>query len=175
MSNSPVHQYVLPGLTSSLIGGPQHGTVRLLSSERETREWVTPHSHRFDFACIVLYGMVTNTLFTRCEDQGEEWAPAEMVPTLNTKGLGDYQLRRHSETVRYRETVDEYRTGESYSMKADEIHAIRFSKGAVVLLFEGPETTRQSLILEPVSNGRRVETFQVAEWMFEHAAETPHG
>ncbi len=51
MANNPIRHYIAPGLTSSLVGGGGHGKVRLFQADRETREWVTPHSHRFDFTC----------------------------------------------------------------------------------------------------------------------------
>lgn len=170
MANSALHEYVVPGLSSWLVGGKGHGNVRLLSSERDTRECVTPHSHRFDFTCIVLAGWVENILFEQCTpdaDGANEWAPAIMVPSIKGKGLGDYMVQRRDETVFYREHAMRYTEGESYSMQAAEIHSIQFSKGARVLFFEGPEVADNSVILEPVSHGKRVRTFQVQSWMFQ--------
>lgn len=59
-----------------------------------------------------------------------------------------------------------YTAGETYSMSSDEVHSIYFTKGAVVLFFQGPDVADTSYILEPVANGVHVPTFRVEPWMF---------
>ena len=52
MKHSPVRNYAIPGLTSSLIGSPSpNGTVRIFECSREHQEPIIPHSHRFSFQC----------------------------------------------------------------------------------------------------------------------------
>lgn len=166
MSTNEVHNYVLPGLTSALIGGEGRGQVRILNSDRDTREWVTPHSHRFDFVCLVLAGQVENIVFTR--GQGNYYAKGMIKPVEG--GMGKYQVSRTSEWGGYVEHSTTYTEGECYSMRADEIHSIRFSRGAEVLFFEGPNVRDFSVFLEPWSNGRAVPTFETRSWMFEPAS-----
>lgn len=70
MAHSGIHNYVVPGVSSYLIGGtPQggEGCVRLFHCERDQQEAVTPHSHRFNFHCVVLKGQVINRV----------WRPSE--------------------------------------------------------------------------------------------------
>lgn len=165
MGHSKVHQYVLPGLTSSLIGGRQFGKVRLLSADRATKEWVTPHSHRFDFVCLVLSGQVENILFV--PGAGDQYAKGIVRPDPHNSAFGAYLVQRTEEVDCYNEVSTIYRPGDMYSMSADEIHSIRFSAGAQVLFFEGPTTRSGSVILEPYSKGKTVRTFEVPEWMFE--------
>ena len=91
MGHNEVDNYVLPGLTSSLIGGFGHGKVRLFSAERETREWVIPHSHRFDFGCLVLHGEVENILFER--GAGQVYAETTIRHRPNSP-FGTYDVER---------------------------------------------------------------------------------
>ena len=172
MSHGHVRNYATPGLTSSLVGGGDygHGCVRLLSSDRDTREWVTPHSHRFDFACLVLEGYVENILFvpvtdTDMGDRTNVYAKATLIP--RNGGMGRYVIERTGETQYYAEMSRSFGVGDYYGMEAAEIHSIRFSRGARVLFFEGPTVIDRSVILEPFSDGRVVETFDVPKWMFD--------
>ena len=169
MTHSRIRNYIAPGLTSWLVGGEGCGKVRLFTSDRDTREWITPHSHRFDFTCLVLAGEVTNILF--------QWEPAfsngnrYAVGTLRAGGLGTYEFEPGTGAEPYSELSTVYRTGDTYSMKHDEIHTIRFSRGCAVLFFEGPEVAETSKVLEPWSDGRRVPTFVTMPWMFDRASE----
>jgi hypothetical protein len=54
-------------------------------------------------------------------------------------------------------------------MKYDELHCIHFEKGTQVLMFEGPNVSDRTTILEPFANGVRVPTFKVEDWMFQGA------
>jgi hypothetical protein len=174
MANSHVRNYVVPGLTSSLVGGGKNGQVRLLTSDRPTREWVVPHSHRFDFTCLVLTGRVENILFEEFRDYNDrrvnaasEYSPGTLRRVAD--GLGKYNLERSGQSQLYEEFTKFYGPGDTYSMTADQIHSIRFSKDAKVLFFESPEVTDSSIILEPYSNGKVVPTFETQPWMFEKA------
>jgi len=169
MAHSPVRNYVVPGLTSWLIGQPsEHGTVRLFQSEREHQESMTPHSHRFDFQCWVLEGSVRNRLWTtgwydeRNTDQYRR-------SVLHYEGaMGKYR----SEPLDVKGWAYEEKTfgaGECYSMKAHEIHSIYFSRGCRVLFFEGPTVNGHSQVLEPWVNGEVIPTMEVKPWMFQRS------
>lgn len=164
MRHSPVRNYVVPGLTSWLIGSPgPQGCIRLFECEREHLEPVIPHSHRFDFQCWVLSGWVRNRIWTRsfC---GGDW----FVASTHTKGrMGAYEVTEGGrERYSYRDTT--YGNDEWYSMTHEQIHSIWFGRGAKVLFFEGPEVVDFTTILEPVANGERVPTFKTEPWMFLH-------
>lgn len=164
LAHSIVRNYVTPGLTSALVGGAGHGCVRLLESDRDTREWITPHSHRFDFTCIVLAGQVENIEFTP-SSRGDLYACGTLRPIDG--GLGQYEVVHGEIGETYAETTRIYGPGGTYSMRHHEIHSIRFSRGARVLFFEGPNVSDTSVFLEPYSNGATVHTFAVQPWMFQ--------
>jgi hypothetical protein len=172
MIHSRVHHYATPGLTSVLVGGSGHGKVRMFLSDRDTREWITPHSHRFDFTCLVLRGTVENIVFTRAEEsstEGNWYASALIHPRAG--GMGGYYVERGGPLALWRENSTVYREGDTYSMTSKQIHSIRFSRDSIVLFFEGPEVTEDSVALEPFSNGELVRTFDTAEWMFKRVGE----
>ena len=60
MKSSRVKNYVLAGLDSYLL---TNGNMRLFACSRDTQDQITPHSHRFDFVCIVLEGWVVNRVW----------------------------------------------------------------------------------------------------------------
>lgn len=166
MANAKIANYIAPGLSSFLVGGPEHGKVRLFRSDRDTREWITPHSHRFDFTCLVLRGQVINILFTR--RWGADDCDVFSAGTLKRKGsFGEYEFTPGTDACSYQETLQVYKEGDTYSMTHDQIHSIRFSRGAMVLFFEGAEVADSSTVLEPWSDGKRVPTFATQPWMFE--------
>lgn len=165
--NAPVKNYVIPGLTSSLVGGNGYGQVRLFNNEREHEEPICPHSHRFSFACVVLAGSVRNRIWTKQEcGTGDEYESLELIKTgqfgAYEQALGERAFWDFKET--------KYSQGELYSMTSDEVHSIYFSRGAKVLFFEGPETNKTSIVLQPVVDDKTVSTFSVADWMFERVA-----
>lgn len=164
MSYSRVHDYVIPGLTSSLIGGQGHGMVRMFSCEREHEEPITPHSHRFDFQCLVIKGNVRNRVWSPAPDgQGDIYQET----TLEHHGeFGDQTRKAATRIGRYWYNEIQYTAGQKYSMVAEQMHSIYFSRGAEVLFFEGPSKSMFSSMLEPVSDGYVIPTFQVAKWMF---------
>lgn len=167
MKHSAVRNYALPGLTSALIGGNNRGLVRLFESDRNTEELITPHSHRFDFTCLVLRGSVDNTIYQR---GGSDPYSDRYVAGTITRGAkpGEYEtFEPGTEFEWWSRASHIYGPGDVYSMCASEVHSIKFSRGARVLFLEGPEITHESTVLEPWSDGRRVPTFTTQPWMFE--------
>jgi len=168
IKHSSLRNYVLPGVTSSLIGGaPGAGQVRLFEASRIQEEHVTPHSHRFDFQCLVLEGWVKNILYVPAPEYFDFYEEQELLfggkPGLyRTEGIGRNFFKKEEKR---------YDQGEWYGMKSDEIHSIEFSQHAVVLFFEGPEVTNKTIILQPVVDGEVCQTFRVADWMFKKAKE----
>jgi hypothetical protein len=176
MRHNDTKNYIAPGLTSSLIGGHpsgERGLVRMFIAERDTREqWVTPHNHRFDFVCLVLQGKVTQFMYYRDEQQiwpGMKAGPRQ--PYAVTKLFGTHDAGYGLEDpmtgpVFYRIVETLYGEGDTYRMKHDEFHSIRFSEDAMVLFFEGPKLDNPVFILEPWVDGERVPTFKTEPWMF---------
>lgn len=165
MCSSAIHNYVTPGLSSYKIGGDGLGMVRTFHAERETIDSITPHSHRFDFACIVLHGTVWNTVYDKWHDDASSDTYA--LGMLTGDGLGSYKLHPGEEPVCFRKTEQRFMIDEVYSLEADEIHSIRFAKGTDVLFIEGPPRFANVQILEPWVRGKRVPTFETRPWMFE--------
>ena len=169
MARNRIENYIIPGLASSLIGGEGKGTVRLFECSRAHEENITPHSHRFDFQCLVLAGTVTNVIWSLAPDHlddGDYFAGS----VLRYGGTpGEYQ-RCPGDVARYVSTPTTHEAGDWYGMRHNEIHSIFFSRGAKVLFFEGPQISNETLILEPWVNGTRVPTFEVKPWMFTTAA-----
>ena len=167
MAHSPVHNYAIPGLTSWLIGNrADNGSlVRLFHSSREHVEPITPHSHRFGFTAVVLRGEVTNRVWYECLDSRD----ADVYCVSEERYLGEIgkyttQVRQHA-AFSWEDFT--YSQGDTYNMSAHEIHSIYFGRDTYVLMFEGPEESKTSVILEPVVDGMRVPTFKVEDWMFQ--------
>jgi len=162
MQRSRVGNYVIPGLSSSLIGGEGHGLVRMFTQSRSHEEPITPHSHRFDFQCLVLSGHVLNRVWIP-DEKGDEY----QCTTLEHQGsFGDQTRKAGWKIGRWSYVQTQYKEGQLYSMKAEQIHSIYFSKGAEVLFFEGPSKGMFSSTLEPVVDGEVIPTFKVEPWMF---------
>lgn len=167
MAHSPVKNYAIPGLTSWLVGsvGPTGGLVRLFHSERKHVEPITPHSHRFDFTAQVLKGAVKNRMWVGCRSKTE----GDLYCVSNEKYLGTigkYETKPEGHEF-YGYYDKDYKAGDTYQMKAEEIHSIYFGRDTYVLMFEGPAKTDTSKVLEPVVDGQRIPTFKVEEWMFQ--------
>lgn len=164
MMHSPVHNYIVPGLTSYLIGEPsEYGKVRLFNCERIQHEFIAPHSHRYNFHCIVLTGEVVNMLWQ--ESSGPD-ADEYCRSTLRYKDeIGKFETMA-TENLLYDYHAKHYEPGDKYGMTHDQIHSIYFRKGTNVLFFEGPEVRDYSVMLEPVINGNKIPTGQVQDWMF---------
>lgn len=175
MANNRLDNYIVPGLRSELLGGPEHGKVRLFTSTRGARDWITPHSHRFDFTSLVLAGEVHQTLFEPVLDAqrhtGEEWCRSRIDQVCGANGIREYVHTREDKPTRWLQNTTVYYGGDTYSMDASEIHSIWFERGTVVLFFEGPQVTPTGVMLEPWVNGKVLPTFRTEPWMFEK--ETP--
>lgn len=163
MAHSPIQNYVVPGLTSWLIGSPGvKGTVRMFECSRNQQEAITPHSHRFDFQCLVLEGRVRNRVWYE-NSNGDEYGRTQL---RYGGGVGKYSYGTR-EVGYYLYDEDVYLSGETYAMRAEEIHSIYFEKGTRVLFFEGPTVADTSIILEPFVDGEVIPTFKVESWMFQ--------
>lgn len=171
MKHSPIHNYVIPGLTSWLLADPTtEGVLRLFECSREHEEAITPHSHRFDLRCFVIEGQVRNTLWHARDLSEGQAGEREDLFTATTMGydgtIGEY-AELSSKVVVARQDHRWYRSGDTYSMQAHEIHSIRFSKGAKVVLMEGPKRALTNVVLEPYEMGfGRIKTMRTEPWMF---------
>lgn len=161
MAHSRLANYIIPGLTSSLIGGDGYGTVRLFECSRNHEETIVPHSHRFDFRCLVLAGRVVNTVWK----EGPDGDPF-MQTILSYDGAPGQYRSEDSEVAHFIPERTTYVEGDWYGMPWDEIHSIKFSKGAVVLFLEGPLKSNSTIILQPFVDGEVVPTMKVEPWMF---------
>jgi hypothetical protein len=157
--HSPVHDYVIPGLTSWMISSvgadPYSPKVRMFEMLREQLGDLTPHSHRYDFTCLVLQGEVENFIWHPDGKAGDTnsqlmcwqnmaWdgdiGALRAMPGDGNRGLGYYRVERKT-----------YKAGEEYSMSNEGLHHIRFGMGSRVLFFEGASRGADTRILEPVS------------------------
>lgn len=167
MTNRPLRNYIVPGLTSWMVGdGSSLGCVRLFESERDQQRDIAPHSHRFDFTCLVLRGQVVNKLWGH-DAFGDEF---EMSRITYLGAPGAYK-KEAVQRGRFSYAAHTYIAGDFYRMKSDEIHSIVFSRGALVLFFEGPPSTNESFMLDPVSDGEVIATSDTSPWMFKKASQ----
>jgi len=160
MQSSKLGNYIIAGLDSYLL---ENGKVRVFRNSRVHQDQITPHSHRYDFACLVLKGRVTNRLWHTCHKTNGDFFEESLLTYEDSPG-------NHIKTAEGRDFytfIDkEYTVGETYCMEAGQLHSITFSKGAVVLFFEGPTTTDKSYIIEPVVNGAVIPTYVKQDYMF---------
>jgi len=164
MKHNQVGNYVIAGLDSFMVGGDGKGCVRFFENSRNQQDCITPHSHRFNFTCLVLEGHVRNRIWHETtEYAGDLFAVSELLYGGEI-GLHEKKVIEHSHWD-YRDQV--FQEGEIYSMQANEVHSIIFSKGAKVLFFEGPSDSDKSIILEPVVRGEVIPAFVKPEWMFQ--------
>lgn len=167
MAHSPVSNYVIPGLTSYLIGErSERGTVRLFHCSREHQEAITPHSHRFDFQCVVLRGSVRNRLWHRAAAYHQSADLFQASSLVYQGAMGNY-TKEPGEIAMWTYADHYYNAGECYSMRADEVHSIYFSRDALVLFFEGPAASDRSIVLEPHVDGEAIPTMETRPWMFQ--------
>ena len=163
MQNSIVQNYVIAGLRSSLVGGGNFGRVRLFEASRFQQDSISPHSHRFDFACMVLRGTVINRIWHECnEQQGDFFEESVLVYQGE---IGHHSKRVYGRNF-YGHTLHLYSEGQCYSMSHNQIHSIEFSRDAIVLFFEGPQLSSQSVVLEPVVDGKVIPTYERRDYMF---------
>lgn len=163
MKNSTVNNYVIAGLSSSLIGGEENGCVRLFEQERFQQDFICPHSHRFDFTCLVLEGSVTNRIWLSADEKTGDFFEEKRLTFTGQMGVHEESLEGRGF---YSHTDDFYGKGDFYSMEYNEIHSIDFSKGAKVLFFEGKNKSDSSIVLNPVVDGKTIDLFRVDDWMF---------
>lgn len=165
MKHGSLLNYIAPGLNSSLLGGTQEtGKVRVFDSVIEQQQPIAPHSHRYDFACLVLRGNVKNLLWTRTKNPTACLYQCSQLKS-NTRLAGcELESSKDIDTWAPQEIV--YQESEWYSMKAEEFHSIYFSKDAMVLFFEGPERLESSYVLQPFVNNQVIPTFKIEPWMF---------
>lgn len=167
MKHSPVHNYVIPGLTSWLIGAPpskEHGCVRLFTMEREHEEPIIPHSHRFDFTCFVLRGSVNNHVWIEVPHAQD--SDIYQISEVSYEGEFGKHERRKLRVGSFKRIKHTYIQENTYSMQAEEFHSIYFSKGTMVLFLEGPSRLETSQVLEPVVGGEVIPLFRTDPWMF---------
>jgi hypothetical protein len=170
MTYDPIGNYIVPGLWSSLVAEGHHSSqkVRLFTNSRTQDQHITPHSHRFDLACMVLHGSVENTIY---EPYPEEWGGTKygdrfMASKLTYSGVPGKYKQEQIEAELYGHRTNTYVAGQWYYMTHEQIHSIKFSKDAMVLVFEGDSKTDTTTILEPFVNGKVIPTFKVEDWMF---------
>jgi hypothetical protein len=164
MIHSPLKNYAIPGLTSSLVGGVGGAKIRLFECSRDHQEAITPHSHRFDFTALVIRGQVINRIW---HASGDGYGDSFLESTLQYGAEpGKYEV--FDGVVGYFQSFDDqFSAGQTYSMRHDQIHSIYFSKDSAVLMFEGPTILDSSIILQPHVDGVVIPTFKVEDWMFQ--------
>lgn len=172
LAHSPIHNYGgIPGLTSWLIQRNDDGSmVRLMECCRDHQEPIIPHSHRFDFKCLVLAGKVVNVMWHNNGNHnfvtGDAFIQSEMI-----YGGEPGQYKKVPGPInKWNRSFHNYEKGDEYQMTADQVHSIFFSRGAMVLFFEGPQVSDRNIILEPVVDGEVIPTFQVPQWAFKRGA-----
>ena len=169
LKHSPIHNYILPGLTSWMLKASTEssGAVRMFESSRQTEDFITPHSHRYGLDCEVLQGWVENTVWKRAQHFGAEKSVDEwMVALLLYQGAPGKYVLENTQATRMQPTCKKYSAGESYSMSYMDIHSIKFSRDAVVVITESAPQTDTTHILLPMAYGRVVPTFKVEPWMY---------
>src|ERR1700741_4501730 len=90
MRTNRLGNYIVPGVASYLIGDKDHGLVRIFHSERDSRDTVTPHSHRFDFSCLA--GEVKNTIWYQIDDKdlGEAMIRSTVTQVCGADGVREF-------------------------------------------------------------------------------------
>lgn len=170
MLNNRLDNYIVAGLSSQLVGGGDYGKVRLFHADRDTRDAITPHSHRFDFACLVLRGVSINTLYQETKERCDvPWCKSTVDQVCGLDGLRQYTHTRDNEPTYWRTATTRYVAGDVYYMRSQEIHSIQFARDSAVIFFEGPQVTPTGVMIEPWINGKCVPTFKTEPWMFEKA------
>ncbi len=168
MKHSPIRNYGgIPGVTSWLIGAPSdRGLVRLMECSRTHHEPIVPHSHRFDFHCQVLAGVVHNVLWTP-DEAGDMYTQT----AIRYNGRPGEYTRVGSSRAAWRSDAQIYTAGSEYAMTAEQVHSIYFARGTSVLFFESPSKHATSVFLEPFVDGETVPTFKVEPWAFKRGAQ----
>lgn len=163
MKSDTIQNYIIAGLESSLL---ENGKVRYFENSRDHQDSIAPHSHRYDFTCLVIAGYVKNLVWSKTCMKARGDLFESSVMELDTEGLPGRYIKSPKGRDWWIYSTTKYHAGQCYSMEADEVHSIQFSRGAKVLFFEGPQVSSTSLILEPVVDGNVIETGEVRDWMF---------
>lgn len=177
MKHSPLRNYVIPGLTSWIVGGDPHparGCVRLFENARRHQESIVPHSHRFDFTAFVLRGSVTNRVWREIDEPDCDLYVAKVLHYNDAPGKYTQDSEVRSAT-RWDFKDARYTEGHVYSMVHDEVHSIYFSRDARVLFFEGPTISNTSVALEPFVDGEVIPVLKTEPWMFKRQKEVENG
>lgn len=162
MASSPLHNYVIAGLTSQIIGEGK-GRVRLFSNTRKHQDAILPHSHRYHLMCTVISGQVKNHTWTK-----DEGGDLFQEVSLNYQGEPGKYDKMPLELNRYVMKTKTYNAGETYLLSNEEIHSINFSKGAQVLVFESEPIEDYSIVLVPCVNGQPLlEMMETRGYMFQ--------
>src|SRR5690606_27626741 len=126
---------------------------------------VVPHSHRFDFQCLVLKGCVSNSLFY--EDAAGDLFTQSALTYLGLPG--EYETCSLGQKTYFASTT-RFNEGDWYGMKSGEIHSITFSPDAIVLCIEGAQLTDTSIYLEPFIDGETIPLMKTENWMFQRVS-----
>ncbi len=161
MKDQRIANYVIAGLDSYLLS---KGKVRLFKNNRNHLDYITPHSHRYDFTCLVLEGRVVNQVWIESEDNNSDLFQVSKIIQATGKFGGFSKITDRQNLFRAYPQI--YSAGETYEMTSHQIHSIRFDKGTKVLFFEGPEVADHSFVLEPVVDDKVIPTFKTEDYMF---------
>ena len=163
--DSTISNYVAPGLESVSLGRSNGFHVRMFHMTAHQMMHITPHSHRFNLLSFVMAGEVEHHVYEKVAGGYENRPIAYTLAILSQKGkFGEYETELYSNGMFFRyEAV--HKAGGSYFLSADEYHSLIFSKGARVLVIEGPEVNEPK-ILVPLVKGAACSTLFTADWMF---------
>jgi hypothetical protein len=169
MQGSKLGNYIVPGLESWLLNNKEAKT-RIFVNTREQVQYIAPHTHRYAFAAYVLRGYVQNTIWQYAPEERPGYDLFTITQLGYSGNPGRYPNREEFSHGWFAPVVSRYGPGEWYLMEHDDYHSIRFSRDAVVIMFEGPERRDSSYVLEPCVNDETVATAVTASWMFKELA-----
>ena len=155
IQSDSIDNYIVDGLNSSLL---ENGVVRMFTTTHHQIDGIAPHSHRYDFACVVLQGKVTNHLWYAAQD-GDDM----QVMSLKYLGAPGKYSTTDLAVQKFARSSTVYEAGEIYMMERDQIHNIEFTKGTQVLFFEGPQKTETSLALQPIVKDKEPKMFDTGD------------
>lgn len=163
--DSTIGNYVVPGLESVLLGKSNDFTVRMFHMTEHQVMHITPHSHRFNLLSYVLKGEVEHHVYYTAVSDATTKLKDFRFAVMEQKGqLGNYDTELYTNGL-FRRYESKYEAGSSYFLKAEEYHSVIFSKGAKVLIIEGPEVAT-SKVLVPLVKNTVCSTLFTADWMF---------
>ncbi len=165
MTGEAIDNYAITGLRSELI---DQGTVRMFTQRTAQMNLITPHSHRYDFGCLVLSGNVKNILWKEVFEDEETDRPVHWMAVSKQEysGVpGEYELT-YQRQARFSTYNTFHREKEFYWMPATDIHSIEFEQGTQVLFFQGPQQFDCSVILEPMDDNDVIPIHDTLPWMF---------